>query len=184
MLSHGEWCRVDFNVNPPAILLMAAFLAGIVPSRGRPSKIVRVYADRDSDTHVILADAKEAVVRHRRDQVGIDQTKIEDHQHTAGWVILYQDPSKSPSYRFSDIRGSLVIWRNGKIVRTFDPGTTIWSWAFVQEGNQVAYHSVPLHGERSSHCELRDVDTGRLLALWDGDLEQVDRPEWTKGLDH
>jgi hypothetical protein len=31
---------------------------------------------------------------------------------------------------------------------------------------------------------LRDVKTGRLLASWDGDLENATRPEWTKKLDH
>jgi hypothetical protein len=31
---------------------------------------------------------------------------------------------------------------------------------------------------------LHDVQTGRLLASWDGDLDNPDRPAWTKRLDH
>jgi hypothetical protein len=166
------------------MLLVAAFLVGVSAQSKSTETIVRVYADHNNDTHIVLQDAKEAVVRHKPDQIGISQVKIADHHNTAGWLILYPDPDNSSASRFADIPGSLVIWRNGKIVRSFEPGQTLWSWSFVEGGGQVAYHSGPTHGERSSHCELRDVTTGRLLASWDGNLEQIDRPEWTKKLDH
>jgi hypothetical protein len=167
-----------------SLLLVTAFFVGISAGSKSSEKIVRVYADHNNDTHIVLQDAKEAVVRHKPDQQGIEQVKIDDHHQTAGWLILYPDPNSSSTYRFADTPGSLVIWRNGKIVRTFEPGQTLWSWSFVEGADEVAYHSGPPHGERSSHCELRDVTTGRLLASWDGDLGQVDRPEWTKRLDH
>lgn len=172
------------HVNNISILLVAAFLVGVSLGPKSSEKIVRVYADHDNDTHIVLQDAKEAVVRHKRDQKGINQVKIDDRHQSAGWLILYPDPNNSSTYQFTDIPESLVIWRNGKIVRTFAPGQAFWSWSFVEGADQVAYHSGPLHGEQSSHCELRDVTTGRLLASWDGDLEQRDRPTWTKRLDH
>ena len=171
------------NVNHVLMLLIATFLSSISAESKSSEIIVRVYADHNNDTHIVLG-TKEAVIRPKPDQAGIDQVKIADDHRTAGWLILFPDPNNSPIYRSSDIPQSLVIWRNGKIVRTFEPEQTFWSWSFVDGGDRVAYHSGPLHGERSSHCELREVSTGRLLASWDGDLDQADRPGWTKSLDH
>jgi hypothetical protein len=49
----------------------------------------------------------------------------------------------------------------------------------------VAYHDGPLHGELKSHFELRDAESGRMIAVWEGDLESDgERPAWTKGLSH
>lgn len=51
------------------------------------------------------------------------------------------------------------------------------------QGKQVAYHVGPLHGERSAHCELHDVASGRTTAVWEGDLRSGhNRPVWAAGL--
>lgn len=163
-----------------SILLVASLLTVSSAKPHSTGIIVRIYADRHSNVHIVLNSGKEAVVPHRRDQVGIEDAKIADDRRTAGWLISYPVPDNT-SGQFA---GSLVIWRNGKIVRTFDMGPTFWSWAFIHRGEQVAYHSGPLHEGPLSHCELRDVKTGRLLASWDGNLENPDRPDWTKALDH
>jgi hypothetical protein len=151
-------------------LLVTSLMAVTVAQAHSTGKIRRIYADKNSDVHIVLSNGKEALVQHTQDQTGIEDAKIADDGRTAGWLVSYPDPASSPAYKFEDFQGALVIWRDGRIVRTFDTGPTYWSWAFVHGGDQVAYHSAPLHEGPSSHCELRDVNTGRLLASWDGDL--------------
>jgi hypothetical protein len=166
-------------------LLMIAFLVAVSPAKPRSTNTIRrIYADKNSNVHIVLSNGKEALVPHQEDQSGIEDAKIAADGRTAGWLVSYPDPSSSTGSKFDDFQGALVIWRDGKIVRTFDTGPTYWSWAFAHGGDQVAYHSGPIHEGSSSHCELRDVKTGRLLASWDGDLEQVKRPQWTKDLHH
>ena len=174
------------SLNRTAVsLLLALFLLAASSARSHStSSVLRIYADENSDVHVVLDHGHEALVPHRQNQTGIEDAKIAADGRTAGWLVLYPNPANDARTKFDDISGSLVIWRGGRIIRTFDTRPTYWSWAFVRQGDQVAYHSGPLHEGPSSHCELRDVNTGRLLASWDGDLEKPDRPEWTKPLDH
>lgn len=167
-----------------SMLLMAAMWAISAAQARSTGKILRIYSDKNSNVHVVLQGAKEAVVPHRQDQSGIDDVKIADDGRIAGWLVLYPNPANDATTKFDDISWPLVIWRDGKIVRTFDSGPTFWSWAFLHGGDQVAYHTGPMHEGPSSHCELRDVNTGRLLATWDGDLENPHRPQWAKKLAH
>jgi hypothetical protein len=111
-------------------------------------------------------------------QVGIDSVEIAADRFTAGWLILYADPDGG-----TPDAGKLVIWRDGHVVRRFTTGQVFWSWCFQDGGRKVAYHVGPTHGS-SPHFELRDVQTGDLLAAWKGDLENRNRPSWTKGLLH
>ena len=76
------------------------------------------------------------------------------------------------------------MWRSGRIIQRFQADQTFWSWVFYNNVAQVAYHVGPTHGEDTSHCELHDIEGGRRLASWDGDLDDANRPPWTRGLDH
>jgi hypothetical protein len=183
------WVTLDrgasMNRTAAVSILLIAFLIDLSAAKPRSTKtILRVHADKNSDVHMVLNNGKEALVPHQGDQTGIEDAKIAADGRTAGWLVSYLDPSSSPAYKFEDFQGALVIWRNGKIVRTFDTGPTYWSWAFAHGGDQVAYHSGPTHQGPSSHCELREVNTGQMLASWDGDLQSPNRPAWTKVLDH
>jgi len=119
------------------------------------------------------------VVPGEHGQVGIDSAQIAKDGQTAGWLALYADPDGN-----SPFAGTLVVWRSGKIVRRFQSEQTFWNWAFYANAEQVAYHVGPTHGEAASHCELHAIESGRLLAPWDGDLDEPNRPPWTAGLEH
>lgn len=136
----------------------------------------RVYADRKNQAHVVYTNGKSAVVAAEHGQIGIESIQTAGDGQTAGWLVLYTDPD-------GPFAGSLVLWRAGKIIRRFQSDQTFWSWGFYAHG-QVAYHVGPTHGESSSHCELHDIESGKLVASWDGDLDDPNRPRWTKGLDH
>ena len=143
------------------------------------SSILRIFSDERNNVHVILPAGQESVIERERDQVGIDSIKIAAGKQTAGWIVMYRNPDGG-----SPIAGKIVVWRGGKIIRTFPAAQTFWSWSFERDGKQVAYHDGPAHGETGSHCELHDVQTGHLLSSWNGDLQNPARPDWTKSLDH
>jgi hypothetical protein len=158
-------------------LLLFAALANVPMSS--QDTLLRVYADRKNQAHVVYQNGKTALVAREPGQTGIDSIQIAEDGQTAGWLALYADPDGSSAFA-----GTLVLWRSGKVMRRFQADQTFWSWAFYAHADQVAYHVGPTHGEIQSHCELHDVKSGRLLASWDGDLDDTNRPPWTKGLEH
>jgi hypothetical protein len=105
--------------------------------------------------------------------------KVADDHHTRGWLILSSNPAGT-----SPVATQLRIARDGQVVRTFTTEQVFWSWGFEAGSRRVAFHTGPSHGERSSHCELHDIVTGKLLDSWDGDLQSAARPRWTGVLDH
>ena len=142
------------------------------------SAIVRVFADQKNQVHVLYKDGQDVAVAGEQDQVGIDSVKISQDGRTAGWLVLYRDPDSSQPFA-----GILVLLRDGKIVQKFKTEQTFWSWSFHQGGTQVAYHIGPTHGD-ARYCELHEIKSGRLIASWDGNLNDAKRPAWTKGLEH
>ncbi len=139
----------------------------------------QVFVDKNGRVHIRTRDGGEQVVPGEPHQRGIESVQTAPDGQTVGWLVDYSDPDNS-----SPDAGKLVIFRGGRIVRRFDSDQVFGSWTFYAQEAQVAYHVGPIHGEESSHCELRDVKTGRLLAQWNGDLDDTKRPQWAKGLDH
>ncbi len=58
------------------MLLVAAFLVGISAASRSSEAIVRVYADHNNDTHIVLEHAKETVVRCKPDQWASTKWKL------------------------------------------------------------------------------------------------------------
>ena len=139
----------------------------------------RVFADKPGRVHVVPPRGREHVIRGELHQVSIESVQEAPDGRTVGWLVDYADPDNGPPNA-----RTLVVFRGGVIVRRFNSEQVFWSWAFFAQGRQVAYHVGPTHGEVQSHCELHDVATGRLLAQWNGDLQDAQRPEWVKRLEH
>jgi hypothetical protein len=158
------------------ILLLFAALSA-VPMSGQ-NGILRVYSDRNNQVLVVYKNGHQAAVAGEPDQVGIDSIKISKDGQTAGWLVLYSDPDASTPFA-----GTLILWRSGKVVRRFQADQTFWSWEFYADAAQVAYHVGPTHGD-APHCELRDIENGRLVASWNGDLDDANRPQRTRELEH
>jgi hypothetical protein len=77
---------------------------------------------------------------------------------------------------------TLVIARNGKVLRKIDGNAFIWHWIFWNEGRAVAYESGPLHF--GMQCELYDLKTGRVLEsvdCWRGIPDNA--PAWLVALE-
>jgi hypothetical protein len=158
-----------------ALFLIVLFDSGIAVAQ---TSIARVYADGEYRVHILAPSGREFVVRRKLNQSGVDAIKISDDRRTAGWLVLYRQP-----FTGSPIAAELAVWRDGHVVRTFKIPQTFWSWTFDATG-PIAYHVGPTHGEPTSRCELHDVKTGRMVAKWDGDLSDPNRPAWAKRLEH
>jgi hypothetical protein len=140
---------------------------------------VRLSAGPSGTAQITLASGKKMTIPKERAKVGISEPQTGPDGRTVGWLVEYDDSGSRP------FPGMLVVWRAGKIIRRFPADQSFYSWSFYAGGKQVAYHVGPLHGEETSHCELHDVETGKLIAAWDGDLDSPDqRPAWAKGLNH
>jgi hypothetical protein len=140
---------------------------------------VTVSARPDGAAQITLADGKKATIPKEPGQTGISEIRVAP-DGTVGWLAEYRVEAVG-----DPIAGTLIVWRAGKMIQRFSTQQSFYSWTFNGEGKQVAYHVGPLHGETKSHCELHDARSGRLIAMWDGDLEPGNnRPAWTKGLSH
>jgi hypothetical protein len=159
------------------LCIILLFAVHAIPTLAQGSGF-RVFADKTGHVH-IAKDGQEQVVAGEAHQLGIESEQTAEDRETVGWLVDFADPDNTSSD--AEI---LVIFRAGQIIRRFGTVQVFWSWSFYKQGEQVAYHVGPTHGEESSHCELHDVKTGHLLAQWDGDLEDAKRPAWTRGLDH
>ncbi len=159
--------------------LGALFLLVLAQAATAQDQAVQVAAGPGGAAQITLASGKKITIPKERGQTGISDPRTAQDGRTVGWLVEYDDGVSYP------VPGTLIVWRSGKIIGRFADGPVFWSWTFVAGGAQVAYHTGPLHGEETSHCELHDVESGRLISKWDGDLDSdAKRPAWTKGLDH
>lgn len=157
-------------------LLVSALFPACGPSLGQA---VALSAAPDGTAQIRLSSGHSIAIPKERGQVGISNGQIAP-DGTAGWLAEFSVAGVS-----YPIAGRLILWRAGKIIQRFQTEQSFYSWTFYARGNQVAYHVGSLHGEVKSHCELRDVASGRLIAEWDGDLaSDSNRPGWTDGLTH
>jgi hypothetical protein len=160
----------------PALLIINTVFASRGLSWGRA---VSVSSGPDGTAQITLGGGRILTIPKERGQVGISDAQIAS-DGAVGWLADYSVDGVS-----YPIAGTLVVWRAGKPIRRFRTDQTFYSWAFYAQGKQVAYHTGPLHGEQKSHCELRDVASGRKINVWAGDLDSgTSRPIWTEGLNH
>jgi hypothetical protein len=95
-----------------------------------------------------------------------------------GWTLLSSIPNDATQqYAFT-----LVLARNGKVIRRISGDPLVWNWMFWAEGEQVAYESGPLHFGMS--CILADIKTGQQLGNVDCYHElKKNAPEWAVKLE-
>jgi hypothetical protein len=107
----------------------------------------------------------------------IDPAVAADRQ-TAGWLVAFRDSARTTSY---PVPTTLIIYRAGKVVRKVSNGFVIGRWQFSNGGREVAFYTDTLHGGLSPYHELRDIETNRIIAKWEGALSEKS-PDWVKRL--
>lgn len=98
-----------------------------------------------------------------------------------GWTLNWTLPDPSP-YGDEKFAFTLVLARNGHVIRKIEGDPIIWRWMFRADGQQVAYETGPLHFDMT--CVLADIKSGRALSSYDCYHElPADAPEWVKTLE-
>jgi len=97
-----------------------------------------------------------------------------------GWTL--NSPVPGSGYGDEKLPLTLVVARNGHILRRISGDGFVWNWIFWADGRQVAYESGPLHFGLA--CVLYDLKKGRELSRVDcyHDLPQ-NAPDWVRALE-
>jgi hypothetical protein len=161
-----------------SIVLILVFTA-LLPDAALPQRrVTAVSSTEDGAARITFSDGSKTAIPKEPGQVSITNARI-GANGTIGWLVEFSEDGVD-----YPVAEELVLWRAGKLVRRF-PNQPFYSWTFYSQGTRVAYHVGPLHTELRSHCELRDVASGRIIAQWDGELDSAaNRPAWTQGLEH
>jgi hypothetical protein len=95
-----------------------------------------------------------------------------------GWTLDWPNPDQAGVR----IPFTLLIARNGRVIRRIEGDPTIWKWTFWADGRQVAIMAGPLHF--SATCYLEDLSTGEKFASYDCyHDEPPPQPDWVKALE-
>lgn len=109
----------------------------------------------------------------------IESAHVSGPNGLEGWTLSYviegvEDQGPLPT--------TLVISRNGKIVRRIHDEPFLWKWKFESNGKFVAYEKGPLHF--SMDCELVDLASGKLIANYDCyHMSPPKVPHWVEELE-
>jgi hypothetical protein len=106
------------------------------------------------------------------------QAAVSSDGSAAGWFV--ENQWRGATYA---VPGMVVVYRPGKPLRRIGfhgPDHLVMSgWAFVSGARQVALRAEPFHGPGDAFYELHDVETGRVVGAWIGDLGDRS-PAWAK----
>ena len=158
--------------------LLSLFLLALPLSWAASETYIEATIDKDGQLHIITADHRDIMPQKDSEQVGFDKPAISEDKTTVGWLALY--PNCCTSY---PIPLALVIYRNGQVVHTFGEHFPVWEWRFEADGTQVAFAQETVHGHLGVHFELRDIESGRVIAAHDGDPEP-NAPQWIRDVAH
>ncbi len=139
--------------------------------------ITAMFVDGDGAFHALLSDGKQDEVPKQKEQVGAASVKISEDRRTVGWLV--DSNFCCTSYPLSLM---LVVYRPGKPLAKFTgDGRAIFNWDFEADGKQVEFYQDYPHGTPVQHYSLVDVETGKLVAEWGGEITS-DAPEWVKDM--
>ena len=161
-------------VRPIVLLLFAAAML-----RAEAPAYRAVTVDRTGRLHVALASGKEVLPPRMRGQTSFGDPVIAPDGRTVGWLVMYPDPTIT-YYQGAELPFKLVVFRDGRILHTFETDQCFWDWQFQDGGQQVAYSTGPTHGG-AAQCVLRDVATGRVIARWLV-VRDAEPPRWAQNL--
>jgi hypothetical protein len=132
----------------------------------------RVYVD--SKAHVIAVTGNDKEVQLSEEDC--EDAQLAKDGYTVGWSELYR--IEPPVVRETiEVAGKLVVFKKGKVVRSFDCKPWLRSWGFEKEGQQVAVYSGGLHF--SGAYTLYDVESGKAIDSAKDPITEKS-PDWAK----
>ena len=170
-----------------SLIVSILFLACLADASRCVAKDTYVGAmvDTAGDLRIERAKARAVVFKKDSEQTSFDQIAISKGGESVGWLAMY--PNCCTSY---SIPLKLRVYSRGRL-RTFGGDSLpIWRWQFTSDGKRVAFEQETVHGGFGVHYELRDVQTGRLIAEFDPPVGSDNRstasanaPQWVVELD-
>lgn len=143
----------------------AAALVVVVLSAASIGKLYynSVRLDDSGQLYIKAADAEEVLAPQLPHQARFGAPAISPDHITVGWLAEFKDTS-SPSPIDPDAF-TLVVYRNGHIIRRVDGDPIVWDWHFGRGGKAIAYSTGSRHGG-ANECLLVEIDSGKVLEDW------------------
>ena len=152
-------------------------LVSIAAHASPQERYVSATVDKDGALRIVTATAKVIVpdAEPEREfvgkQVGYDDIQISADGQAVGWVALF--PNCCTSY---PIPLALVVFSSGVKRSYAGAGLPVWRWAFQADGKRVAFEQETVHGGLGIHYELRDVESGHLVASYEPKVGPDNQP--------
>lgn len=166
-------------------IICFAFSCSLAYAANGPA-VTKAYVDDKGSVHILTADGRDYTIKPKKWQAGggFGTPVVAPDGKTVGWLVnqMLMPLQGGTSYSYAVALG-LDIWRDGHVIRRFStPALTIQNWIFLKDGNEVAFHIAPPHGQEFYDCTLFDVNTGKELAHWSLDRKNYVVPDWAKSL--
>ena len=114
--------------------------------------------DSNGQLRIVPKSGKEILPAKITGQQAFDSPAISPDGRTVGWLALYP-------FENTQLAGTLVIYRAGRVLHTFTAAQVFWDWQFREGGKLVAYSTGPTHGG-AAECVLAEVDSGKIVERW------------------
>jgi hypothetical protein len=171
----------DFFTGKTTTLTVDKRSSRVTPSTPKPKRriIDRVYVSADGNIHIVSRQGREIMATKTGDCA---DAKIADDGRTVGWLVTSRLDPEHPDLGHPDhlieVAEKLVIYRNGRLIRTIIPGGFIREWRFRNKGRQVVIYTGGLRF--AGVYFLYDIATGREFGFCNHTGEKC--PGWTNDL--
>jgi hypothetical protein len=148
--------------------IMRFFIEGRVRNSEYETGPLHIIYDDGTDIVQTLPPLKTSTEKNTvYNTVGFSDVRLAEDRQTLGWLVNVENCCTSYA-----IPLSVVVFRDKQVLHTFSPGLMVWSWEFVQGGQQVKVDSGTVHGSDVTGEQLYDVKSGKLLSETSGDGDE------------
>lgn len=167
-------------------LIVFCLLAGAAAFFAASPAVAKAFVDSTGSVHIFTEDRGEQKIDPEKWQEGgsFSDVIVAPDGRTVGWVAnqMLTPLQGGTNYEYA-VGLEIDVWRGGKVIQKIDPhAQPIRNWLFLKNGEEVAIHTAPLHGQDFFDCTRFDARTGRKLAHWSLDRRNYVVPEWAKPL--
>ncbi len=154
--------------SPQNANIIRFFIEGLIKNSGYETGPLHIVYDDGTEIVETLPPMKASTEKKTVfNAVGFSGVQLAEDRQTLGWRVNVENCCTSYA-----IPLSVVVFRDKQVLHTFSPGLMVWSWEFVQGGQQVKIDSGTVHGSDVFDEQLYDVKSGKLLSETSGDGDE------------
>ena len=159
--------------------------SGVVSASNGPA-VTKAFIDSNGSIHIVTEDSREQTITPEKWQNGggFSDVIVASDAKTVGWVAnqMLTPLQGGTNYEYA-IGVEVEVWRSGKVIQKISTDAyAIRDWIFLKDGEEVAIHTAPPHGQEFFDCTRFDTRTGKKLTHWSLDRRDYVVPEWAKQL--